>query len=177
MEDKLLLMTDAGKLDTSFAFGRRVGSPVSACLAVLSRTWRNSQKRAETADDESFRFIYTMPRRRRRRIYLWRPRRGESGSSRQSLQVVENQADPHPPRTGRRIHGRDLRPPYRPHWRLPRDPGARRGQLRHSRRLRPTRRHADDDDYRPKADQNVEAGPLPNSRRSRHDAADHEIHA
>src|SRR6478672_13973941 len=71
-----------------FCVRKGAGNAVSACLAVLSRTWRNSQKKAETADDESFRLIYTMPGRRGRRIYLWRPRRGESGSARQSLQIV-----------------------------------------------------------------------------------------
>src|SRR3546814_8703448 len=40
----------------------------------------------------------------------------------------------------------------------------------------PAWRHADDDDYRAKADQEVEAGPLPDSGRRRDDGADHQIY-
>ena len=45
--------------------------------------------------------------------------------------------------------------------------GPGRDQLRHRRRLCPARRHADADDHRPEADQEIEAGPLPDPRRGR----------
>ena len=45
--------------------------------------------------------------------------------------------------------------------------GPGRDQFRHRRRLCPARRHADHDDHRPEADQEVEAGPLPDPRRGR----------
>ena len=89
----------------------------------------------------------------------------------------QDQADPDPARTGRGLHGRDLWPPHRQDRRVPGDAGAGRDQLRHRRRLRPARRHADPDDHRAEADQEIEAGPLPDPRRGRHDAADHQIHA
>ena len=45
--------------------------------------------------------------------------------------------------------------------------GPGRDQLRHRRRLCPAGRHADPDDHRPEADQEIEAGPLPDPRRRR----------
>ncbi len=60
--------------------------------------------------------------------------------------------------------------------RLPRHAGAGRDQLRHRRRLCAIGRHADADDHRPEADQEIEAGPLPDPRRRRHDGADHQVH-
>ena len=37
-------------------------------------------------------------------------------------------------------------------------------------------RYADDDDHRPKADQEVQAGPLPDHRCVRHDGPHHQVH-
>ena len=54
--------------------------------------------------------------------------------------------------------------------------GPGRHQLRHRRRLCPAGRHADDDDHRPEADQELQAGPLPDPGRRRHDAAAHQVH-
>ena len=117
-----------------------------------------------------------MPGRGGRRVCLRGSRRREPRLPRQPFAVDQDQADPDPPRTGRRLHGRDLRPPHRQGRRLPGDPGPGRDQPRHRRRLRPARRHADADDHRPEADQEVQAGPLPDPRRGRHDGADHQVH-
>ena len=45
--------------------------------------------------------------------------------------------------------------------------GPGRDQFRHRRRLCAARRHADADDHRPEADQEIEAGPIPDPRRRR----------
>ncbi len=117
-----------------------------------------------------------MPRGGGRRICVRRSRGGESRFPRQPVALEEDPAGPHPPRAGRRLHGRDLWPPHRQDRRLPRHIGPRCDQFRHCRRLCAAGRHADDDDHRPEADQEVEAGPLPDPRRRRHDAADHQIY-
>ena len=83
----------------------------------------------------------------------------------------------HAPRAGRRLHGRDLGPPDRARGCLPVDAGTGRDQLRHGRGLRAARRDAHDDDHRPEADQDEQAGALPDCRRGRHDATAHEVHA
>ena len=88
----------------------------------------------------------------------------------------QDQAGPDPARAGRGLHGRDLRPPHRQDRRVPGDARPGRDQLRHRRRLCPARRHADADDHRAEADQEIEAGPLPDPRRGRDDGADHQVH-
>src|SRR6185503_6686255 len=47
-----------------------------------------------------------------------------------------DRARPHPPRAGRRLHGRHPRPPHGPARRVHRNPRPRRAQLLHRRRLR-----------------------------------------
>ncbi len=117
-----------------------------------------------------------MPRTGRRRVRLRRTRRREPRLSRQSFTVDPNQIDPHAPRAGRWLHGGHLRAPQRQGWRLYRHARARRHQPRDRVRLRPAGRHADDDDHRPEAHQEIQARPLPDPRRRRDDGADHQIH-
>jgi hypothetical protein len=44
MEGRLVLMTDAGKLDTSFVLGEGTSETVSACLAVLREHGATAKK-------------------------------------------------------------------------------------------------------------------------------------
>ncbi len=55
-------------------------------------------------------------------------------------------------------------------------PRPRRHELGDRRRLRAARRHAHDDDHRAEADQDQQAGAVPDHRRRRHDAAAHQVH-
>ena len=61
--------------------------------------------------------------------------------------------------------------------RVPRDARAGRDQPRHRGGVRPARRHAHGDDHRAEAHQGQQAGPLPDRRRRRDDAAAHQVHA
>ena len=98
----------------------------------------------------------------------------------ENLDVVESpahlldRARPHPPRASRRLHGRHPRPPHRQTRRVHLNARSRRAQLLHRRRLRPSRRHADDHDHRPEGDHDRPPGPLPDRRRDRLDEAAHQ---
>lgn len=102
-------------------------------------------------------------------------RRGESRPAGVPAQVADP-AGAHPPRTIGRLHGRHLRAPHRQDRGQPVDPRPGRHQPGHRRRLRLPGRHADADDHRAEADQEVQAGPLPDPRRGRHDAAADQVH-
>ena len=116
-----------------------------------------------------------MPRSRGRRIHFRRSGRGEPRLPRFALPLRQDQADPHPARAGRRVHGGDLWPTHRQDRGLPSHARPGSDQLRYRGCLRPTRRHADADDHRAEADQEIEAGPLPDPRRRGDDGADHQV--
>lgn len=116
-----------------------------------------------------------MPGKRGRAVRLRNSRRGESRPAGVPAQVADP-AGAHPPRTIGRLHGRHLRAPHRQDRGQPVDPRPGRHQPGHRRRLRLPGRHADADDHRAEADQEVQAGPLPDPRRGRHDAAADQVH-
>ena len=125
---------------------------------------------------EGFRAVRESIGSRGRAIRIRHPRGGKPRSARIAAHLVD-QADPHAPRAGGRLHGGDLRTPDRQGRRLPGNARTRRDELRHRRRLRPARRHADADDHGPETGQGVQAGAFPDRRHRRHDEAADQVHA
>ena len=151
---------------------------------ILTTSASGGPRKGELANDRLTRRhaqgigpVHRMPRSRGLRIYLRCARRREPRLPRQPQSLQTDQAGAHAPRTGRRLHGRDLwaATRARPASASPRS--ARRDQFRHRRRLCATGRHADDDDHRPETDQEIETGPVPDPRRGRDDGSDYQIHA
>ena len=80
-----------------------------------------------------------------------------------------------PPRAGRRVHGRRLRPPDGPGRRRDGDPRARRDQPRHRHRRRVPRPRADGRDHRPDRARQAPQGGAPVRRHRPHVRAGDEV--
>ncbi len=118
-----------------------------------------------------------MSRSRRVRIHIRGAGRGEPRLSRLAQPVENHQADPHTPRTGCRLHGGDVWSAHRQDRRVHCHTRPRRDELRDRGSLCDAGRNADDDDHRAEADQEIEAGPVPDPRRGRDDGADHQVYS
>src|SRR3546814_11740008 len=70
---------------------------------------KNKTQRRRRYGNQGLGPVHPVPRRRGCRIYIRGARRRESGLPRQPVALQKDRAHPDPARTGRRLHGRDLR--------------------------------------------------------------------
>ena len=178
--DAILLPGELEKQERAAAAGRRDGRGRNLAANPRLRSpgrSRPTERLAQGAPfNENIRSLHPRLGARGRGISLRHPGRGKPRPARITARLRTDPIDSQPPRTGRGFHGRYVRPPHRQDRRLPSDPRAGGDQLRHLRRLRPTRRHAHADDHRPKAHQVEQAGAIPDRRYRRNDAASDQVH-